>query len=240
MGKLLASGNHVVPVLMQQMATYFAKFRLVASGAYQALVQALGRSGKVHAIQFASLNYECVLEIALSAAGVRINYSPGVAVDSQTSSVWKVHGSCNFLPGPEIQATRAVSYGSAAFFNTSIRPVDPSQVAPYCTGDTSLFPAMAHFAEGKTVQIGQPVIQAIQNAFTEAVIAAKTVAIVGVFPNVLDSHVWDPLGRTNAEVIFIGNAGAFSEWVTVHRGRRPSHYLGSRFEASIDALSARL
>ena len=236
MGALLASGSHALPVLMQRLAIFFAQFRPVQSNTYAELVEKLAATGKLSEIAFASLNYECLFEIAASTPNRPINYFGSHDPSTHAVTVWKLHGSCNFLPGPEITASRGVSYGSGVLYNTSVRVVDPAQVPGYCLSNTALYPAMAHYAKGKQVQIAQPVIQRLQVEYAEAVSSATTVAIVGVKPNVEDPHVWRPLAGTPADLLIVGDEEDTRRWAGGHRDMRPTQYLGAHFRSSLDEL----
>lgn len=147
MTSLWESGSHSIPLLMQQMAVFFAHFRLspLLGDAYSRLIEALRLRDRAGSITLSSLNYDCLLEIALGAAGYRARYFADRYGDN-TIAVWKLHGSCNFLPGSEVQAIRAVSYSSGVSFGTGIRAVGLDEVRQYCAGNTAMYPAMAIYA----------------------------------------------------------------------------------------------
>jgi hypothetical protein len=81
------------------MAIYFSRFRppLDQSDCYSRLMISLNALGLVENVCAATLNYECLLEVAAARAGLAINYGgegrPGVL------GLLKPHGSCNFLIG---------------------------------------------------------------------------------------------------------------------------------------------
>lgn len=238
MGAVLSSGSHDVPVLMQQIAMFFAQFRPGPGNAYCELIERLDRAGKSRDLEFASLNYECLLELCIFSMARSVEYFSRMQRSAARAViVWKVHGSCNFLPGPEIVATRGVSFGAGVLFNTSVRAVDPKEVATYCTGDTSLYPAMAHYAPGKAVQIAQPVIQQIQASYAQSVESAESIAIVGVRPNMDDQHVWQPLSKARGHVIIVGDEGSARKWVSKYREYRPTTYLGAVFASNVSAIA---
>jgi hypothetical protein len=237
MGALLASGSHAAPVLMQQMAMFFAQFRPSQANLYRELITRLDHIGKLTDTAFASLNYECLLELSIASTGRSINYFNLNHGSANTGvAVWKLHGSCNFLPGPEVQATRGVSFGAGAFFNTSVRAVDPGEVTAYCIGDTALYPAMAHFAPGKTVQIAQPVIQGLQEFYADAAQTVTSIAVIGVRPNIDDHHVWDPLAATPGEMLVVGDKTSTDAWAAEYRNGQRTQFIGNRFETSVADL----
>ena len=79
--------------------------------------------------------------------------------------------------------------------------------------DTGLYPAMAHYAPGKEVQISEHSIQKVQDLYAAAVAAAESVGVIGVRPNVEDGHVWTPLAETPARILYVQQRGV---WLGVH------------------------
>jgi len=236
MSDLWNSGSHAIPLLMQQMAIFFARYRLSPQrvDAYSKLLDRLTHSGKP--VLFSSLNYDCLFEFAVSMAGRVVNYFDNAPASDSNITIWKLHGSCNFLPEGNVTATRGAGFGLGATFNTDIRPVNPNEVETYCTGNTALYPVMAAYARGKPVQIAPAIIQRIQGFWTAAIKSASTVVIVGVRPHPADKHIWEPLSTTEAKLLFIGNEEAFLDWKSDYRIKKDSIYLGDRFESSIKAI----
>lgn len=74
MSALWNSGSHAIPVLMQQMAIFFTRYRLSSQrvDAYSKLLDALTHSGE--SVLFSSLNYDCLFEIAVLIAGRAVRY----------------------------------------------------------------------------------------------------------------------------------------------------------------------
>ncbi|MCD6434226.1 MAG: hypothetical protein J7L14_01285 [Candidatus Diapherotrites archaeon] len=236
MSALWDRGSHAIPVLMQQMAIFFARYQLSSQrvDGYSKLLDALTSSRKP--VLFSSLNYDCLFEVAVSMAGRAVNYFDNTPASDSDIAIWKLHGSCNFLPHGGVTATRGVSFGPGVTFGTGIRPVNPNEVATYCTSNTALYPAMAVYARGKPIQIAPEIIQRIQGFWTTAIKSASTVIIVGAHPHIADRHVWEPLSATEAKLLFVGNKGAFLDWQSKYRIRGDSIYLGHRFDSSIKAI----
>jgi hypothetical protein len=236
MSALWDSGSHAIPILMQQMAIFFARYRLSSKSvdAYSQLLDGLTKSGKP--VRFSSLNYDCLFEVAVSMAGRAVNYFDDAPASDSDIILWKLHGSCNFLPLGGVTATRGVSFSPGVTFGTGIRPVNPKEVAAYCTGNTALYPVMAVYARGKPVQIAPAVIQRIQGFWTAAIKSAPVVVIIGVHFHPADNHIWGPLSATEAKLLFVGNKKAFLNWQSKHRMKGDSIYLGDRFDSDIKAI----
>ncbi len=238
MGALLATGSQAVPPLMQEFAKLFSRYQLGSPNAYVSLLESLDRAGKLTGTAFATLNYECLLEWALMTRGRR-GECGDVLPGPQGSYIWKLHGSCNFILRSDqlyvAPATTGLVFGPQPNFDADIEVIDPRSVADRLR-NTGLYPAMAYYAQGKQVQMSQRSIRMIQDIYARAVPNATSIGVIGVRPNVADEHVWGPLAATPARVLFVGSRESFSEWRKDHRGDRPTKYLGSHFDATIDAL----
>lgn len=225
-----------VPTLMQHMAIYFVQFRPRSPGTtlYCRLVRAIEKAGARTRVLLSTLNYECLLEHSISHARILVNYGDFPSSDGIT--VWKLHGACNLLP-EGIAATRDVSFTAAVDFGTAIRAAtDLNEVLEFCLGNNALPPVMCLFMPGKPIQVSAGSISAVQAAWRQNVLNAERVAVVGVFPNVEDTHVWDILAEAPGELLYVGRADAFTTWAAKHRPGRPVKLLAERFDASFDSM----
>ncbi len=229
--------SHVVPALMQQMALYFIQFRPRKAGStlYCALTEKIKDHRAARTVLLSTLNYECLIEYAITAQSMAINYDDFPASNGAVT-VWKLHGSCNFLP-EGIQATRGVRFTRGVTFGTAVRPVgDANEVARFCLGDNALPPVMCLFMEGKPSQVSPGTVVAMQEAWRSVVATAEKVAIVGVHPNPVDAHLWDALAATQARLLFIGDEKAFSDWAASHRPKGESEVMASSFAQGFNRL----
>jgi hypothetical protein len=236
MAELWGRFSPFVPQLMQQMAIYFVQFRPRVPGTtlYCKLVRAIEKAGARERLLLSTLNYECLLEHSIWEAKVPVNYGDFPNRDGIT--VWKLHGACNFLPA-DVSAIRSVSYTSAVGFGTPMRPArDLNEVLEFCLGDNALPPVMCLFMPGKPVQVSAGSISNVQAQWQEKVAAAKQVAVVGVYPNPEDTHVWDTLANSTGELFYVGAAAPFDEWTRAYRSARPSKVLGEHFDTAFDTL----
>ncbi|MFW9889627.1 MAG: hypothetical protein ACFFER_15670 [Candidatus Thorarchaeota archaeon] len=237
MGVLWQSGSHASPVLMQDMAVYFSEFTLSISrdDCYSTLVDLLVSKGLIEDCVFSTLNYDCLLEIALSMAKRRILYFNRKVVDSSDSIMWKLHGSCNFIP-ENIRATRGVSFGSSVTWNPDLRAVNPPEVKAFCYGNTALYPALAIYAKDKPVQIAPGIIRHIQNWWAEAIAQSSQIVVVGVNPYPDDNHIWNPIATSSGRLLYVGNEKAFKRWSAEYRSSNESIHLGNRFNLCIERI----
>jgi hypothetical protein len=237
---IMESGQHWIGPLMQDMALYFTSFRLDGTGSdlYSSLMKAMSGTSFSETL-FSSLNYECLLEIAASALGLTVHYGD-IPPPPDSMTVWKLHGSCNFIPDPKsISLRRGGSFGFGATFNPNLLPVSPHEAAQWVCGDTALYPAMCMFAVGKPSQISPHVFAGYQSKWAELINRAKKVFVIGVRPHLIDSHVWGPLGNTDAELFFVGSLNEYTGWLPDRRAR-PTNYVGPTFREALDVLSREL
>jgi hypothetical protein len=238
MGELWNSGSHSVPNLMQEMGIFFAEFSISTTGAdtYSQLIGKLRKAKKLKGVAFSTLNYETLLEIAISLSGNSVNYLGEFFESDETITVWKLHGSCNFLPGEGVSATRGVNYGRGVTFNTDVKIVNPGEVAAYLGGNTALYPIMSIFAEEKTVQISPDLVKRIQDFWKESIQKAESIAVIGVNPNPIDKHIWEPLAATPATIFFIGDEKNTKKWIGKYRTGKSDRFIGSLFQDCVDDL----
>jgi len=157
---------------------------------------------------FSTLNYDCLLEIAAHSAGLKINYFD--APNSNSATVWKLHGSCNFI-AKGIKATNGVSYTRGVVFDTAIKAIQPAQVRDYCYGDNALYPVMSIYMKGKPLQIAKTVIKKLQSNWQNEIKKAKNIILVGVRPNLEDNHIWDHISSSDAKIFYCGGETDFNK-----------------------------
>lgn len=236
MEQVWRSYSQAVPLLMQHMALYLAPFRPDGIGLnlYERFIKNVKKRGLLHKLNLSTLNYELLLDYAVSSAGERIDYW-GTGRNGDVPLL-KLHGSCNFLPS-QISATRGVTFTAGVTFDGGIAPAsDANAVVAFCLADNALYPAMSLYMPGKHVQVGGAAIADVQITWAELVGQAAKVLTIGVNPFPEDEHVWGPLSNTTAMMGHVGNKAHFEAWVTGHRPKsRRSVFLGSSWSASFDA-----
>ncbi len=239
MSDLKDTGTHAVPLLMQHMAMFFARYGPLITGrdAYSRLIVRLEREGKLPTVLFSSINYDIIFDIAVSMAGKTISYFENNQPSSSNIILWKLHGSCNFLPGGGVTATRGVTFsGAGVAIEAGIKAVSSGrEVVEYCSGDTAFYPAMAIYARDKPIQMSPSIIQLIQGYWTNAISRAPRVVIVGVKPNPSDHHIWKPLSDTLAKIFYVGTKG-FEDWASRWRKNGSYEYLGHDLDQSLNAV----
>ena len=98
MKELWDSGWHGTSVLMNCLADYFARFRPLSGNVYLRLLDRMRSRGALKGTWFSTLNYDCILEYAARNAALNVQYFSPNPTTSSEITVWKIHGSCNFIP----------------------------------------------------------------------------------------------------------------------------------------------
>jgi hypothetical protein len=232
--KVLDSGNHWLTPLMQSMTLFFASFvpDRTSNDLYSLLISKLKQNGSLSNVVFSSLNYECTLELAASQLGIRVSYFGDIS-DSNTITVWKIHGSCNFQPDPkQISMRRSASYNWGMSINARLIPIEPYDAAQWVMGDTALYPAMCMFTLNKPAQISPHFFKEYQKKWSDAVMASPKIVTIGVRPHTTDGHIWGPIAKSKANHYFVGARTDFDKWIP-NRSGGDSIFISDTFESAI-------
>ena len=228
--------SQMVGVLMQQMALYMVQFRPRDPGStlYCSLAREIKRESATDRVLLSTVNYECVLEHALCGQGLTVSY--GEFPSDGDVTIWKLHGSCNFLPGEGVRASRGVTFTRGVTFEPGVRPTgDLNEVVQFCLGDNALPPVMCLFMNEKPTQVAPSFVRAMQQRWQDAIGKAEKIAVVGVHPNAADAHLWNALADAKV-LLYIGDRDAFANWAGTHRRHGKSEVVASTFEEGFDRL----
>jgi hypothetical protein len=237
MRKIWEGGSHAGPVLVRCMAHYFTRFRPLPGNTYERVLRKLGQQGAIDGTFFSSLNYECVLECAARDYGyTNIDYFGEGPTANDSFLLWKIHGSCNFVPlGVKGQAG-GVSISPGVSIDGDLGAV-ALRVARGYSEQSAFSPSIAVFMEGKPVQSCPSVIRSLQGRWAAEIRRADVVGLVGVHPNLADGHIWDPLSEAPGKVVVIGDEEANRVWASTHREGRSTMILGPYFRDHVDEFA---
>jgi len=236
MGIIWERYSHKVPRLMREMAMFFSQFIPRYGNLYYKLTDYLVKKDLLANTLFSTLNYECLLELAASDLGLKVNYFDEPANDLFT--LWKLHGSCNFkLKGIEAQGiryTRGVSFGGG------IIPIQLNQVYSQFSANNSLYPAMSIYTRGKPNQMAPEFIQSLQKRWADYIMYSDLICIIGIRPHPPDKHIWEPLANTDGKILFIGNKERFESWAKENRPDKENCWIAQKFDEGIRELLSKL
>lgn len=220
---------------MRPMSLYFSHFTPDKTGKdlYTRLLLCLQAKGLIGNSIFGSLNYDCIFEKAAHRIGLKINYS-GKKAKIDEISVLKVHGSCNFVTEDMEPKSQFMSgYTESRIDYVSLDNIETELRAKFFGSAGCYYPFVSLYAFRKNTIVGGMEIQQIRNAWSQAVSRTSVLAVVGVRPNKDDSHIWDPVKKTSARLLYIGSQTDFAGWLLANSRFK---HLGSTFELGFDTL----
>ena len=235
--QLSESHPHGLPPLQRAMAAYFFNFVPGNTNLYVRFGQRIAAASWDGAI--CTLNYERLLELALGAAGLQPTV--GAPTDpSKTVELCLPHGCCHLF----CQSVRGIS-SSVSFAGMHVRtngPVvpiaSPGEFQDRIQGD-AFPPVMSYFEPAKTTTSGSNFITSQRSRWAELAAQSDTVALVGIRVRPQDAHIWDPLARTSATLVYCGGSSALAEfeaWSKQHRARGPDRGLSGYFADEFEAI----
>lgn len=237
MGLIYENYGGAISQLMRELAVYFVQFRPHSSKSlYSKLITYLVEIDKINDVLFSTLNYECVFEYSVLNQGLKISYFDKY---KDTVPIWKLHGSCNMF-SQGLQAGPGVKYGTGVVFEGGIEAyLDSNKVVEECLVKSGLAPVMCLFMEGKPLQVSPSAIKQLQERWSKEVLNAEKIFCIGANPLPEDSHIWNPLSKTQANFFYIGEEKRFQEWASSNR-EGPYEYLSSYFHTGFIKLKNKL
>ncbi len=218
--------------LMQDMARLFICYHLApgAQDVYTKFLIALWQASKGEGTCLSTLNYEYLAEQAMGKLGLR-------------PQILRPHGGCLFWikgGGRLFGSGRAVGQG-AHCISRRIRILPAKAIYDLLNvPEQSQYPCMAIYIEDKVTQMGQQYLWRVQNRLAQRVCAAEKVVLVGVRPWASDRHIWQPIIKTSALVLYVGGDDAWEDLRRLRGSNGESVLVGNRFEECIADLVERM
>jgi hypothetical protein len=226
----------------RSLALYFAQFSLLTGlpNYYSKLLAALQAADLIERTIFRTLNYECLFEQAAEQLKLRIDYSCKDR-SPEILRVAKLHGSCNFLvevprsslawlSAPNVSAGTTMSYLPPSELKNLLK-------AKFSKYDPAFYPAMSQVSPFKEQLVASAKILEIRGKWQESVAKARKLAIIGVSFNENDAHVIEAIGKTPAEIFYVGGKYDFTKWKALNS--RVTH-ISEKLEERFDRLLKRL
>lgn len=236
MAELAQTNSHAMPVLQRAMAAFFFKYQPRSSSLYVELAQRMRRDNWAGVI--GTLNYERLLEISLSHAGIQPVV--GQAAKGDQVELCLPHGCCHlFCEGVRMSPVGVSFSGVGVSIDGPVTVVaDPAQFAAHINGD-AVPPVMCYFEPKKTTSAGASFIRGQRERWSELVASADIVAIVGVKVRPDEDHIWGPLGRSGAKLVYCAGPAAakkFLEWETASRPNAEDVVLDGSFADEFNSI----
>ena len=237
---------HSLSVLQRAMAAYFFTFQPRDSNLYLSLASRIASSNWDGAL--ASLNYERLLELSLIRAGLHpVGGRP--AKGPPEIELCLPHGCCHIFGNVQTSGRGRLSFPG---LNIQIRGTGRG-ARPKIIGDQDEFfrriaedsfpPIMCYFEARKRTTSGADFIERNRTRFSELVLHADRIAIVGIRVRPWDSHLWEPLGKAEGRIIYcsgLAAGGEFRAWGREQGRSDADTTLDGYFDASFNQLLSEL
>jgi hypothetical protein len=227
--------------LQRAMAAYFFRFQPKITNLYRRLGNLIKLSKWHLKGSLVTFNYERLLEISLCNEGLR----PVIGYPREPNDIELCvpHGCCHIF----LDSIR----GSGFLFTASnigidggrIRVIpDPIEFNLRIANDVYP-PIMSYFEPHKRTTSGQSFIDDERKRYAELVLSSTKIGIVGLKVRPFDSHIWDPLANTQAEIVYCaGERGAteFSSWAEQNRESKKDKVLHGYFSDCFETICSEL
>ncbi len=240
MNLVLAQNPQEVFGLQRDMAHYFFDFAPSPDNLYIRIIERLG----IKNISFASLNYDRLLEESILSLG----FSPKYNLETKTKKEINLclpHGCSNLflmdidIP-PGLLETTCVD---DVFDSSDIKAIRDREEFRSELRSRALPPIMACFNPKKDAPVGKLFLEAQKERFKQMVRSAELIVIVGIQVREHDDHIWTPLERTSAKIIYCsGENGAklFKKWRDKSRAEKKDLILPGYFADHFEEICGRV
>jgi hypothetical protein len=231
---LLESHRHI--------ASFFARYSLSGGGrdVYTRLVSELSAEELLPRVTLASLNYDCLLEHAISDLGLVFDYMLEDLSSEGSIPLAKIHGSCNFIT-PDLSSMRAhLTNANASSIECSITPLPTHQLQDclqrkFSRHGPDYFPVLGLYSPDKPSIVAPAKLQHLRNILAQRIRRATAVILVGLKPNTQrDPHLWEPIEQTKAStILYIGGEG---DYQTLQTRQPKTIHVARTFADSVSAI----
>lgn len=261
MDYLFDNYSELVSPFLSEMAQYFTRFHLYAPqypelipvwiNHYETLIKIILANNSD--VVLSTTNYELLIEDAIELAGKEVSYD--FEEDNNCITLFKFHGSCNFIPdmnggtvnglsfqmkaGQQIMGTERNGFLIVEKFNAVRR----GDVHLFCGTNNSLSPAIAMYAPSKEVICGREIIRDQYQRWLKAVDQVERIIIIGlrIYKNDKgkwsDRHILNAFSNTQAELYYVGKEPEdFKMWAS-ENNKSNIHILAKTFAESLSPIS---
>lgn len=242
-GVLLLSQEQpfMLPRLQRAMAAYFFKFALGVNSLYLKFANRIKRSNWNLKGHLVTLNYERLLTHSLFTAGLQpiVGSEP---VNKNQIEVCLPHGICNLFC-ESVQATGGVSFSLGVGFDGELKFVEELLDFNNRILGNAIPPVMCYFEPQKRTNAGNNFILNQRNRYAELIHNSSKVALIGLKVRPLDTHIWNPLAQTNAELVYCSgtkSCNEFLDWSKTARPDKANKVLEGYFSAQFENICSEL
>ncbi|UCH92384.1 MAG: hypothetical protein JSV88_19090, partial [Candidatus Aminicenantes bacterium] len=198
-------------LLLQSMARFFNQFDPSEVNLYRELARKISNASHWNGC-FISLNYEALLQKSLQYESVPYNIEVTGYVYTRSDNPIEIcvpHGYIHVymnLRGFE----KALDFESYPINYFQTENMDN----PVWMADRYCVPILSYYTIGKRTNFGNEYIDLQKKRYKDIVKNAKKILIIGVAFNQHDTHIWEPLAKTNSSLFYFEpfNLMPFRQW----------------------------
>lgn len=225
------------------LARFFLKYEPPGDGSdcYSELLRTLVVRRLLRRTGFATLNYECLLDLAANDLGLLLAHLNDGPVPRGNVQLWKPHGACNLLPTGGVYGIELdhMPGAAGAYYEGDLRVLSPEEVRREYDRGFSFPPAMSLFAPGKPTPVAREFIGRTRLEWARWVSTSTLIITIGARPNLADTHVWNPIVDSAAPIWYIGGLDSgFEDLRTRVSGR--VDLISQRFDEGVELIKTRL
>lgn len=218
----------------RELGYYLSCFTPEDGNSYKRLISSLYHKN----ITYCSLNYDLLFELSASQLGL------GIVYDNKNKDgfvkILKIHGSSNFWPDYLGNTIIFQNLGASAEsdIEAPVKPLSRPDSIKRSLANTGDYPAIAMYAEGKTVKVCPEYIRYHQKVWCESLKTSSKIFIIGVRVNQVDTHIWTEIANSNTSVYYFGfqpDEDEFIKWKNYHKKDNAFFFL-CNFDEAIDKI----
>lgn len=236
-----AISSHYMPPLQRAMAAFFFNFIPKESNLYMELAEKIQSQNWGGSL--ATPNYERLLELALSFSRIRPIVGRGAEANSEIE-LCLPHGCCHLFCRSVRGAAQAISFsGRDVRTNGPIEVIADSQQFQQRINSDAFPPVMSYFDPSKETTSGASLIKNQRNRFAELASEASIVGIIGLRVRVHDEHIWQPLAKTSANIVYCSGKSSgeeFKAWADENHPHKTDVVLPYYFSDGFEELCSRV
>jgi len=241
MDKLLKENCERFVPLQWGMARYFHGFDLHSDSLYLKLLCRIADK-QAWQTNLATLNYDRLLHTAILLSGVPWFTGKSYEME-QAIEICYPHGAC-IWGSADIHLKSGGSFflEASAIINCTVNILNYCQFNKLANDPyVNLPPVMSAFVPEKISQVGNSFIMEQRERYAMLVSQSRRIVIVGIQPRESDTHIWDPLKNSSANLLYVtkGDVGdGFKKWKSSRTSEGDTHVIRSGFgESFCDILS---
>lgn len=231
------TNTHALPPLHRAMAAYFFQFLPTNKSLYYKIAKLISQKPWDGAL--ATFNYENLLEISLGAAKVQ-PFIHGAQLNEKSVELCIPHGNCHIFCQAVRGSALGISFsGPHVQINGPVEVIVDSQTYYDRIINDAFPPVMSYFEPLKRTTSGAGFIELQRKRFAELVDHAEKIAIIGLRVREHDKHIWEPILKTDAKIIYCaGNTAGneYRQWSDDNRSGKNDTILNSYFQEGFDEI----